>query len=39
MPRLTVSAAEHISNCSISVQENNHDNGKKNLAEKCIEMK
>lgn len=30
MLRFTVSAAEHISNCSISVQENNHDSDKTN---------
>lgn len=30
MPRLTVSAAEHIRNCSVPIEENNYDDGKKN---------
>lgn len=41
MPRLTVSAAEHISNCFVPIEENNYDDDKKkkNKAEIHIEMK
>lgn len=29
MPRLTVSAAEHIRNCFVPIEENNYDDDKK----------